>query len=197
MEKNVVVKKILEALTTGKTKDYTYLTIFFIVFSIFIFFAIRPSLVTAFSLRKEEADLREVDALYERTIETVVSNQAILEEMRDKLPLLSQALPDGPNINKVLNDLQSAASANTVSLTNLSVEEVDLVEAKTKGTRSFAVRAETDADFGKVNQLIRALQNQRRLKNIRMVNVGSETTTGEATPSGSLKIMLEVEGYYL
>ena len=196
MERSILLKKVLENLASDKTKDYTYLSIFFFVFSIFVFFAIRPSLVTAFSLRKEEEDLKRVDALYEKTIENVVANQAVLEEMRDKLPLFSQALPDGPNINKALNDIQKAALENSTVLTKISIREVELVEPETKGSRSFAIHAETNADFEKTANFITSLQDQRRLKIIKIINIKT-TESPESTQSASLDISIEVEGFYL
>ncbi len=196
MEKSQVLKKILENLTADKTKDYTYLSIFFVVFSIFAFFAIRPSLVTAFSLKKEEEDLRKVDALYEKVIGNVVTNQSILEQLRDKLPLLDDALPEGPNINEVLNDIQGAASENSLILTNISIQEVELVESKHQATRFFAIQAETTSDFSKITDFVKLLRSQRRLKNIKMINIAVEAGP-QATQSGGLKIKMEVAGYYL
>lgn len=196
MEKSIILKKVLQNLLSNKTKDYTYLSIFFIVFSIFIFFAIRPSLVTAFSLKKEEKDLKRVNELYDKTIENVVANQALLEEMRDKILLLSQALSDGPNINKVLNDVQKAALDSSVVLSNLSIQEVGLVEPQTKSSRSFVIRLETKTDFEKATDFIKVLKDQRRLKNIKVFSIGVAKDS-TSTQSASLEINMEVEGFYL
>ncbi len=199
MDRSIIVKRVIETLTKGKTKDYTYLTIFFIVFSIFIFFAIRPSLVTAFSLRKEEQDLVKTELLYDKTIQSVVTNQTILEQMRDKIPLFSSALPKGPNINKVLDDIQKAATENTLSLSNITIQEIELVDpTSSQDVRSFAVQAETGANFNQITNFLRQLQNQRRLKKVKMINIGTSANQEvTATPSGELQIRLEIEGFYL
>jgi Tfp pilus assembly protein PilO len=124
-----------------------------------------------------------------------VANQAFLEEARDKLPLLSSALPEGPNVNKVLNDIQTAAS-DSVRLDKISVQEISLVESKTKVKKSFVVQAETASNFSQVVNFTRALQNQRRLKNIKIISIDAAGGS-EATGSGNLNIKIEVEGFYL
>ncbi|GAB4219079.1 MAG: hypothetical protein Fur009_3420 [Candidatus Microgenomates bacterium] len=44
----------LKNIFTKKVQDYTYVILFLLIFSIFIIFAINPSLKTAFSLTKEK-----------------------------------------------------------------------------------------------------------------------------------------------
>ena len=60
--------KINKTIFSKKTKDYTFIILFLLIFSIFIFFAVKPSLTTAVSLKKEEFDLQRVDLLYEKKI---------------------------------------------------------------------------------------------------------------------------------
>ena len=51
-------KKILELLKQKQVQDYTFSIAFFLVFSFFVIFAIRPNLITAFSLQKELEELK-------------------------------------------------------------------------------------------------------------------------------------------
>jgi len=81
MEKN----KITNAIFSKKTRDYTFVALFLIVFSVFIMAAIRPSLSTATSLKKEEADLKKVDSMYESKISNINLVQSQVEANRDNL----------------------------------------------------------------------------------------------------------------
>ena len=67
-DKNINLKKIIRTLGDKKVRDYIYISIFFILFSIFIFFAIKPALTTAFSLKKEEEELKEKNLIYQKAI---------------------------------------------------------------------------------------------------------------------------------
>lgn len=82
MKKIITIRQVLEKLKSKKAKDYTHITIFFLVFSIFIVFAIRPSLVTAFSLRQQREDLERLDTQYENVVSNIVANQSTLEDRK-------------------------------------------------------------------------------------------------------------------
>ena len=76
MDKQNLLKQLLKQINTKKAKDYTFASLFFIVLSIFVFFAIRPSLVTAFSLKKEEEELTKINTSYEAVISRIVTIQS-------------------------------------------------------------------------------------------------------------------------
>ena len=46
-DKNLNLKKIIKSLSDKNVRDYLYISVFFILFSIFIFFAIKDDLVHA------------------------------------------------------------------------------------------------------------------------------------------------------
>ena len=60
MDLNILLKSIFEK----KSGDNIYVIFFLLIFSIFIVFAIKPSLMTAYSLKKEEIDLTKIDQVY-------------------------------------------------------------------------------------------------------------------------------------
>jgi len=55
------LSNISKSIFVKKTGNYISIIFFLLIFSIFIIFAIKPSLTTAFSLKKEEVDLKKVD----------------------------------------------------------------------------------------------------------------------------------------
>lgn len=187
---------IIEKLTSKRVKDYSFTIIFFIVFSFFIIFAIRPNLTTVFSLQKQLKELRALDASYENVIIHIVDLQSLLETNRDNMYLLDEALPGSPQVNKVIDDLKRSASESGVLIRKIDIGEVNLKEdEKKKDIKGFTLSLETNSNFVEVKSFIDQFMNQRRLKMVRNLSIIKDTKDG--TGSASLKIKMDISGYYL
>lgn len=187
-------KHLIASLSEKKTKDYTFMTLFFIIFSIFIFFAIKPSLSTALNLSTQEKNLVILDTKYELLIGQIVQIQSALEQVRDRLYLIDEALPEQPNLNVIMSDIQNSASKNNVIIRTISVQRINLVETKKEALRSMIVNVELGSSFDNYVGFERDLILQRRLKIIRSVSIDRDAT---GSGSASLQIRAEIEGYYL
>lgn len=186
--------KISKDIFSKKVTDYTFAILFFLIFSIFIVFAIRPSLTTVFSLKKEEADLKKIDSLYEERILSVVVIQSQMEENRDYLPLLNQAISSSPQVNKMIDDIKEAADKNSFLIKKATVSDVNLFTSNKKNLETVKASVEATASFEEFLRFMESLFAQRRLKTIKKIAIASDT---ESTTSAQLKITLDVEGYYL
>lgn len=187
-------KHLITSLKETRTKDYTFTTMFFIIFSIFIFFAIKPALSTALGLSKQEKELKIIDQKYELLIGQIVQIQAALEQVRDRLYLIDEALPAQPYLNVIMSDIQGSAAKNNVSIRKITVARVNLVETKKDVFRSMVVNVELGSSFEDYAGFERDLIQQRRLKNIKSVMIEREEL---GSGSATLKIKAEIEGYYL
>jgi Tfp pilus assembly protein PilO len=187
-DKQAANRKIL----LDKTRDYTYIVMFLLVFSIFIFFAIRPSLTTAFSLKKEESDLKRIDAIYEKKIAEIITIQSLLEQNRDKIHLLDQAVSNYIEMNKVLKDIGEASSS--VQIKKTSIGEVSLVKESDKALQKLKVQLEAVGSFDDILKYMNEIHSQRRLKTIQKVIISRDATS---TDSGQIKVSMELEAYYL
>lgn len=194
MDKSTLVEKLLKQFSSEQIRDYTFLTFFFLIFSIFIFFAIRPALVTAFSLRKEEEELRKVEALYEQAISIAVANQSILENARDNLYLLSDAFPQGPKITKAVKDIQDEGKKSGLSFERISIGDVNLTQKSGHSLNAMTLNINATSSFESLQRFITGLFNQRRLKNLKSLTVIKQNFT--STQSADLKISLEVDASY-
>lgn len=188
------LKHLLVSLQEPKTRDYTSTTIFFIVFSIFIFFAIRPSLSTALSLSKQEMNLKSADTKYELLIGQIVQIQSALETVRDKLYLVDEALPDQPFLNIIVHDLQNDAAKNHVDINKIAVSRISLVGTEDKVFRILSVSVELSSTFADYINFERDLTQQRRLKKVKSVDIARDEL---GSSSAKLIIKAEIEGYYL
>ncbi len=189
------LKHLLHAMQGGKTKDYTFASIFFITFSIFIVFAIKPSLTTAVSLQKQESELRIIDSKYEQLIAQIITIQTSLEQVRDKLYLVDEALPEQPKLNVIMQDIQKSALDNNVSIVKINVHKINLVETEKDIFRSMTVNVEFAGTFENYMKFESDLANQRRLKKVKTLEISREEF--EASGGGTLKMLTEIEGYYL
>jgi len=187
-------KHLISLLNEKRAKDYTYATLFFIIFSIFITFAIRPSLTTALELSAQEKTLSSVDKKYELLIGQIVQIQSALEQVRDRLYVVDEALPTQPYLNIIMRDIQKSAIANNIVIKNINVQRINLVDTKKNDFRSMMVNVDLTASFGDYAKFERDMVRQRRLKNIKSVSIDR---TAVGSESATLQIQAVIEGYYL
>lgn len=174
-----------------KTSNYTFAIMFFLIFSIFIIFAIRPSLAAVFSLQKEENDLKYLNTQYEKQITAVIAIQSQIEKARDQLPLLNQAVSDSPEMNKILQDL---GELNYLNIQKINIGEISLIKTDNTALLKLKISVESNGSFEDALLLVNGLFNQRRLKTVQKINI---TKNSESSDSGHLKTNMEVEVYYL
>lgn len=190
MNKTSFLKKIF----TKKTTDYSFTIMFFLIFSMFIVFAIRPSLTTAASLKKEQEDLRKIDSLYENKIMSITQVQDLMEQNRDQFPLLSQAVSDLPAINKIIEDIKSTGDRNSFTVKKANIGEVNLTTADKKSLQRLQINVEGTSTFDNFLKFTQDLFNQRRLKTIQKMSISRDK---DSSASGQLRIIMNIEGYYL
>ncbi len=195
MDKPRAVINLLNKLRSKKGKDYTYITVFFLIFSIFIIFAIRPSLTTAISLRQQYNDLQRLNDQYEQVVSNIVVNQATLENARDQLYLINDAMPDSPTINKLISDIEKAGSDNSINFSDITIGEVNLVQTAGQRTQQIVINVNATTTFDNLMNFIKDLSKQRRLKYVKQLSIAREVE--ESSQSSQLKVLMEIDGYYL
>lgn len=189
MNLNAISKAIFEK----KTTDYLYVILFLLIFSIFIVFAIKPSLTTAYSLKKEEVDLTKIDMVYEEKISNITSIQSQIEENRDNLPLLNQALSEQPEVNKIIEDVKNTADKNSITINKASIVDINFSKTN-KEKQNVRLKLEVTTSFDNLKQFITEILAQRRLKLIDELIVSKDK---DSSGSGNLKVNFIINGYYL
>lgn len=190
---------IISKLDTKKVKDYSFIIFFFLIFSFFVAFAIKPNLTTIFTLQNELRDLNQLDDAYDSVISQILSLQSIFENNRDRMYLLTDALPEGPTVSKVIDDLSKSASASGVVLQKVEINQVNLRKTTAnKNLQAYVVNINTNSQFEPVRKFMYDFLDQRRLKMVKSLTIVRDTG-GVPTSTGSAKIQIkmEVEGYYL
>lgn len=189
MDKSVISKSIFEK----KRNDYIYIIFFLLIFSVFIFFAIKPSLTTAYSLKKEELDLTKIDKVYEEKIDNITLIQTQIEENRDNLPLLNQSISEQPEVNKIVEDIKKIADKNSIYINKATIVNINFTNLNTE-KQDVELKMEATASFDNIRDFITDIFSQRRLKMINNLVINQDK---ESTDSGNLKMILTIDGYYL
>lgn len=192
MDKNTLIKQ----LTSQKAKDYTYAIIFFLTFSFFAFFVIRPNLVNVFSLQEELGKLHILDTGYENVIKKIINIQTFLEANRSDLYLLDQAISSTPQVNKLIQDVEAAASSSGLIVTQMNVSKINLKDSRvSKSKNILTINLATQANFAEAKEFINNLILERRLKTLKSVVL--EKDEKNSSSSAALNIKIDLEGYYL
>ena len=192
----MATKYTKEQLLNKKIFDYTFIVAFFLILSFFIFFAIKPNLETAFKLQKELGELKQIDTNYNQAIDTIIRIQSAIEQNRDRLPLLEEALPDKPLVNTVVADIQRSASDSGLPIKSLNVIEVPVTNnTKDKLMKQFIVKFDTDTDFNAAHAFVASFLTQRRLKLINELTLIDNPRVSSG--SARLSVSFQVESYYL
>lgn len=187
------IDAISKVIFEKKNTDYLYVIFFLLIFSIFIIFAIKPSLTTAYSLKKEEVDLSNIDLIYEEKINSITSIQSQIEDNRDNLPLLNQSISEQPEVNKIIEDVKTTADKNSMIIDKASVVDINFSKTN-KEKQNVKLKMEVTTNFNDLKQFITDILEQRRLKTIDELIVSKDN---DSTGSGSLKVNFIISGYYL
>ena len=193
---NLDKKQLLSKLFTEKNKDYSYTIIFFLIFSFFAFFIIRPNILSIFQANLQIENLKKTNAIYEYQIQNVIDVQSILVNVRDDLPLLDEAVTSKPQINQLINDITKAIEKNHLEISKLSLANVNLKDiSKTEQFKPLVFDLGLTGSFDNYLNLMKDIYNDRRIKLMKDIVISKEDKSG--TNSGTLQIELQLEGYYL
>ena len=197
-------KKILELLKQKQVQDYTFSIAFFLVFSFFVIFAIRPNLITAFSLQKELQESKLKNEEYEQKILQIVNYQSVFEENRGKFYLLDESIPTKPGVAKVVEDIRKAGVESGIKINNLSVSEIDLKPEKLiAGIKKYRVEMDISSNLKDIESFLDLLNSQRRLKTIEEIKFTQLENSPQTEMANTLdttagyKISFGINGFYL
>lgn len=184
-------KKLIALLGERKVQDYSFNVLFFLIFSFFLVFAIRPNIITVFTLQQQYQDLRLKNKESEAVIMQIVNYQSLLESYRDKLSLLDEAIPSTPGIAKAVEDVRVTASDSGMIISDLSVEEIVFHDQKGSGTlQTYNITLGSQGTVEQLNTFLMRVVKQRRLKTIEEMGIS-------ASPTGETILNFIIKTYYL
>ncbi len=202
-------KSITPFITSQKTKNYSTVIFFFLVLSVFGWYAIRPTIQTILYLRREIRDKTDVDKKMDQKIYALIEANAAYENNESLFPLLTEALPPSPEALDLVTQINSVARSNNLLLSSLQMTNLPLAtpsattNPKTKSTQpyiGFPITFTIEGKYPSVVAFLRQLVDMRRVATIQTMNFVPVKVSGvQATNSavlGSITVTINLLSYY-
>lgn len=183
------------AFISGGKKNASYFTITLSLFALSFFglLAIRPTLITAISLRKSVTELKKLDAEYEDKISSVVRAQSEYEQIRDAIQLIEDAIPRQASFQKLAQALEEFAIRENLTINQMQIDNVPISKYLGEGKlQMYNFSFIAIGDYPSLFSYITHLTNWKRIVNITSMDLSQEG----GTISGSLRLTLKGNTYY-
>lgn len=176
-------------------KTASYFTITFSLFSLSFFglFAIRPTLITAVTLNKSVADLKNLNIEYENKISNIIRAQAEYEQIRDNLALIDQALPSFASFHKLARALELFAQSSNLTINQLQIDNVPISKVDKPGVmQKYGFSLIGSGNYSSISDYLQHIINWKRIVTLDSLDFVRE----ESTQSGNLRISIKGAAYY-
>jgi Tfp pilus assembly protein PilO len=197
---------------TPVRQAYTAIIFSFLVISLFGWYAIRPTMQTILTLKREIADKTEVNKKMEDKISMLIEAQATYQEVEPALLIIDQALPITSDALRAALNLQALASDSHVTITNIAISAIPLTNDTSPGGHeqtassklvNFPVSLSVIGAYVDVKQFIQGILNLRRIIQIDAmvftpIHASEPLASGSATPTSTqVKVDLKLNVFYL
>ncbi len=197
-------QQITPTLKKPKAQASTAAVFSFLAISLFAWYAVRPTAQTIIYLRKEIEDKTKVNKQLEDKITALILAQATFEEIQDRLPLVSEALPYNPDAVLLARQLYHIANISQASISALQIPSLPLLTqeasagAKLAPTKSlvgeFPVTVVISGGYPNLKSFLYGLLTLRRVTSIDSITIkqsGTRALTGE-----TLQLSVRIRGYF-
>jgi len=185
-------KDILPYLKKHKNQQYfaAILTLSASIF--FALFAINPTLSTIVKLRKEVVDSRFVESRLSQKINNLSNLSTEYINIKSDIPFILDAIPDQPEAPTLIGQIQSIAQASNLTISNLEVSKIDLINQNvaTKSS-SFTFDLTGISAYENLQSFISDLTNMQRVISIEAISISK--TEGS---SDNLQLNLKGSAYF-
>lgn len=161
--------------------------------TIFIVFALKPTIITIIDLTKEIKTKEETVAKMDTKIKNLVRAQANLSQEQERLQLLDYAIPSQPFPTKAIGQFIGLAQEKNVTLETALVGETVLkgrrkkkISSKSKekdlveSLDNFNLTLNFKAEFQKIMDLLKSVENMRRPIKIDSLSLSKNKSENES-----------------
>lgn len=203
------------ALAKPANKAYTAIIFSFLAVSLFGWYAIRPTMQTIFSLKRETTDKIDINKKMEDKISALIEAQAVYQEVESKIPIINQAIPTNSDAVSLMNQLRSLASESSVSVIAAMLPPLPLTHEQSPTNTSaplkladFTVTMSISGTYANIKNFLTGILNMRRIIEISSMTFspqrrGFDTIQNESTESaepavtsGEIQVDLKLKAYY-
>ena len=193
-----LIKNLKKFFKKEENKNYIYLSLFFIIFSFFLIFVIRPTLKSAFQAKIKRKELISTTSKLESVINKAVNLQIQAEKYREDFLLLYQALPESVKISQLVRDINQALQINGLRILRSEVSDIVLVGGKGKGLKKVELQYTLSGKFSEFLKFLDVLENQRRIKLIDNLDITKiEQISNQATGEAKINVKFKIVSFFL
>lgn len=185
-------------LAREEVQAYTMAILSFFALAFFSIFAIRPTLISFFNLRKQIDDSRRVDTQLEAKINALLKAQEEYQKNQGDIELLSAALPIEPQFPELLKKIETIIIEQEATMTAFSTREFTLLNEKKEKAPTPEDLSTVDfslsiaPEYAKNETVLSRLMNLRRLITLTLLKFSNE---GEKDRE-EIETTLDAEAYY-
>lgn len=191
---------VKEFLGQQEIQAYTMAILSFFALAFFFVFAIKPTLTTFFTLRKQIEDRKEVDLKLEDKINALLKAQEEYQKNKDYLSFSNEALPNDPQFTALLSRIEDLAKDHAITLKTLKIGGFEFLKVGAGKTRTTAQDGEEglsyfdftlglSATYNKEESFLNALTNIRRIVMLDTVKFNKDQE--------ELNLDMQAKAYYL
>lgn len=199
-----------------RAQSYTAVVFSFLVVSLFGLYAIRPTIQTILTLKREIQDKTDISQKMEDKIGALIQAQAAYTQVESSLPVINEALPDSPEAIPLVIQLRNLARNNGLTLSSVQLPAMPLLgkeaapsgakptaPASVPGQQSLKFTIAVVGPYAAIQAFLAGIQEMRRIVVVESMSVAPDTT---ADPSASasavsvgnrLQLFLTLSSYYL
>jgi Tfp pilus assembly protein PilO len=164
------------------------ITATFILISFFMFFAIRPTVLTISSLLGDIQSKQLLKTQLKTKINNVVAAQETFSQVQEKYQIIDDSLPDRPQFFEAANQIQKTGNNSGLSINSLDYNfPPNEKQSLDSNVKLYTISLNIDGQFSSAVKLVSDLLKNRRLINISSIGIGvTEVSSNQiATPSAS------------
>jgi len=183
---------------TSSTAVFSFLAI-----SLFLWYAVRPTMQTIIYLQREIADKTTLNQQMEAKITALIEAQATYENIQDRLSLLDQALPSRPDAVVLARELRNIANLSQASISAIQVPSVPLVTNQSspgakliaqKPLQEFPVTIVLSGSYPSLKSFLNRVLELRRITTIDQISL--KQLGGAGLPGEDLQLSIRIKSYY-
>lgn len=172
---SALYQTIQAQVTTPKGKTYGTVTVSLATTIFFVIFAIRPTLLTIVSLKRQVSDLKRIDEQIKEKIDVLSRLSFAYRSIEPDMPIIEAAVPTRTHLSQLITSLNSATSGSLVELSRLTINNTPLTSSVPETSiKLIKPQLETIAFtvtyLGQYEDLLTTLENLNRLDRLALVD---------------------------
>lgn len=196
-------QKITPELKKPKAKATTTAVFSFLAISLFALYAIRPTAQTIIFLQREIKDKTILNQQMENKITALIETQSVYENIKDRLPVVSQALPKNPDAIILARQLQNLANISGASISAIQIPSLPLLANEAtpgakltsgKSLEAFPVNMVVEGSYANLKSFLEGILLMRRITIIDLISFKESSRID--IHGDSLQLSLQLQSYY-